>query len=986
MHWTPVELASRGRTRGKTQRWMVAVAIASFAGAPSARAADQFVPGTKLLLKSSSTTEKLIFVSRGSFSMPSPGSGDAPTNGGATLEVLNPGTMEAFTFDMPSAHWTASGGGTVYRYIDSASVEPGKVRVALVGGRLLKISGRKAGITLNEPSQGVLDVVLTAGAFRYCARFDGASVKKDGPGRFSARKAPAPGSCPTPPPSTSTTMTTTTATVTTTSVSGQTTTTTVGGPTTTTTVPPGCDCCCFGQFAFTTGLPQIGSGGCANTGGVTSGTVMDDTGAPLCNLAAGGLYFGGAGVGIPLPAAIPDQAASIAKLANCNAGAGTFNLTATTASDTGSNRDCTSASVTNPEYPGKPGCLFGPPLPIPNTNSPATSVCIVNRVSSDASGAGTCGNGGATLNIPLSSDIYLTGPTDGLVPCPRCAGPVGSETCQAGPNAGVACTPSDSASLGGAYPTSHDCPPATGAFIGSLPIPFALTTGTQTKTSADLPAQQFVFCGFCGQQFAPSFQGPPAVPCTADSQCTNPTFPKCRQRTSGAFGQGPARTIIETGSPAGVCVDDAAPHAANLVSVFCVPPTFNSTVDAAGDLPGPGAVSLTGVSQLISPIPLCTTTTLAGTTTSTSIPTTTSSTVSPVSTTSTSTSTSSTVTTTTLPACPPPALPVGSLSFTIAQGTTSCGGPGLTPGPATPVSGEIDGTGGKISDLGLDCLYLGGGINGTVPGVTLPDASTAILDISGMSGLNLTLSASNGTGPDNCTRGAGPGRHCANGSAGTGGGACTSDADCGQSHACVLDANCFFGAPAPVPAGPLSSCALNAIATDPCGSATLGGAATLTVGLSSRFYLTGDAPSPCPRCVAGTCTAGARAGQSCSGGVGSKLTTRECPPSPAQFIGELPISLSPLSTGTSTLTNPTGFFCPGQKVPGAFGQTAATTIRETGSPLLGGGSLFSTTLAGNFCIPATGTPLIDNTVDLPGPGAVSVPGTISVCLLGLLCL
>jgi len=202
MHWTPVELASRGRTRGKTQRWMVAVAIASFAGAPSARAADQFVPGTKLLLKSSSTTEKLIFVSRGSFSMPSPGSGDAPTNGGATLEVLNPGTMEAFTFDMPSAHWTASGGGTVYRYIDSASVEPGKVRVALVGGRLLKISGRKAGITLNEPSQGVLDVVLTAGAFRYCARFDGASVKKDGPGRFSARKAPAPGSCPTPPPST----------------------------------------------------------------------------------------------------------------------------------------------------------------------------------------------------------------------------------------------------------------------------------------------------------------------------------------------------------------------------------------------------------------------------------------------------------------------------------------------------------------------------------------------------------------------------------------------------------------------------------------------------------------------------------------------------------------------------------------------------------------------------------------------------------------
>ena len=70
---------------------------------------------------------------------------------------------------------------------------------------------------------------------------------------------------------------------------------------------------------------------------------------------------------------------------------------------------------------------------------------------------------------------------------------------------------------------------------------------------------------------------------------------------------------------------------------------------------------------------------------------------------------------------------------------------------------------------------------------------------------------------------------------------------------------------------------------------------------------------------------------------------------------------------------------------GALGQSAAHTIRQTGSPLLGGPSLFSTTLAGNFCIPATGTPLIDSAIDLPGPGTISVPGQISVCLLGLLC-
>src|SRR4029077_1094451 len=140
MHWMPLELGSGGSARGKSSRWMAVMAIASLvAFARSARAGDQFVPGTKLLLKSTSTTEKLVFVSRGSFSMPSSGRGDAPTNGGGALQTVNPGTMESFTFDMPSAHWTASGGGTIYRYVDSAGAEAGKVRVALVGGRILKI-------------------------------------------------------------------------------------------------------------------------------------------------------------------------------------------------------------------------------------------------------------------------------------------------------------------------------------------------------------------------------------------------------------------------------------------------------------------------------------------------------------------------------------------------------------------------------------------------------------------------------------------------------------------------------------------------------------------------------------------------------------------------------------------------------------------------------------------------------------------------------
>ena len=70
----------------------------------------------------------------------------------------------------------------------------------------------------------------------------------------------------------------------------------------------------------------------------------------------------------------------------------------------------------------------------------------------------------------------------------------------------------------------------------------------------------------------------------------------------------------------------------------------------------------------------------------------------------------------------------------------------------------------------------------------------------------------------------------------------------------------------------------------------------------------------------------------------------------------------------------------GQATAGAFGGPAGT-IRETGSPLASQVSnVFATTLAGVFCVPATGNSLIDALADLPGPGAVSIPGTAAVQL------
>ena len=556
-----------------TTRTILLASAAALLSTASARATDQVVPGSRLTLKvSSNGKEKLSFKSKGTFAIPTPGSSDDPAQAGATLELSNPDTGESFTFELPGTHWSATPAGTLLRYRDSALAESGKVKLALVSGRSIKISGRRVGITLNEPSQGRLTLVLTSGSFRYCARFDDGSVMRDQPGAFDAKNAPPPAACPVP---------------------------------STTTVP-------------------------------------------------------------------------------------TTSTTSTSSTD---------------------------------------------------------------------------------------------------------------------------------------------TTSTDTSSS------------------------------TTTSSTTTSTLP-----------------------------------------AFCTP----------------------GL-----PLPI-----------------------------------------------------LGKIKFTTSPGATTCG--------AEPLTGEIDDrTGVKLRDLSLGCLQIGAGLNGTLPPAPLTDGSTTVLDVSGVSGLALTLAGSNGSGPADCSKGAGPGRHCSNGNPGTDGqGACASDEDCGGGLAvCNLDANCFFGPPFPVAAGPLSTCAVNVFGTDACGSADLGTrGSTLYVSLSSRLYLTGNGASPCPQCVARTCTAGQRAGLPCSGGVGSKNTTLECPPLDTQFLAALPLTLSPLSTGVSTMTDPAGLFCPGQNNPGAFGLRRVRTIRQTGSPLLGGPTLFSMTVAGNFCVPPSGVGLIDNVVDLPGPGSVSVAGTAAVCLLGLLCL
>jgi hypothetical protein len=320
------------------------------------------------------------------------------------------------------------------------------------------------------------------------------------------------------------------------------------------------------------------------------------------------------------------------------------------------------------------------------------------------------------------------------------------------------------------------------------------------------------------------------------------------------------------------------------------------------------------------------------------------------------------------------------MTFTIGSGTETCTFPA-----APPFAGQVDDLAGvKREDLGLGCLYVGGGAGTLVPPLKLPDGGQSVLAVAGLGGLGeVTVTSSDGSGPADCTKGAGPGRHCLNGHPGTDTmGACTTDADCGgRIGACDLDANCFFGNPVPLPLGTISQCIMNAVAEDVCGSANLVANTTnVSAALSARIYATGNAASPCPQCVAGTCTAGQRQGMPCSGGVGSANTTIECPPRNIDFFARLSVDLSSLDTGTSTFEHPTGNFCPDQLSPGAFGGEASR-ITVTGAPLLSGGGLFDTTLAGTFCVPSTNNGVFDSIADIPGPGVVSVPGTIEVNLL-----
>jgi hypothetical protein len=162
--------------------------------------------------------------------------------------------------------------------------------------------------------------------------------------------------------------------------------------------------------------------------------------------------------------------------------------------------------------------------------------------------------------------------------------------------------------------------------------------------------------------------------------------------------------------------------------------------------------------------------------------------------------------------------------------------------------------------------------------------------------------------------------------------------------------------------------------TDASGTGDLTTAAsTVNLALFSRSHLTANGTLPCPKCIAGTCNAGPRAGMACTP-VGSRRTTVRR--HRLALLAPFPVNLNPLSTAGSSMTSASGNFCPGQSAGGspfgfsrAFG-FAAECIQENGNPAgdLTDGNPHPAVLGSVFCIPATSQAAIDGAADLPGPG------------------
>ena len=539
---------------------LLAAAALALVWSVPAGATDIKIPGKIGMVKPG--LFKIVSKPVGAFTIPAPGSGTDPLIVGGDVHVFDTdGTGDLFddlTGFPVGEGWSGLGnppGISGYKYKCTTAPTGCDVKIIIFKPTVIKILA-KATDTLSPPIGGNLGVELINGTDRRCADFGGTTIKNVATPTplFKRKDAPAPASCP---------------------------------------VVTVC-CSSASHLNFST---ITAPGDC--------GDVIDAAGMVVTNINCAGLYTGGGGQSVPLPYALPDLGNAVTAVTGCAADVVTVGGTSSTA--TGSIKNCTN-----------PGCRFGAPLTVPNPITTPVSVCVVNEVATAPSGTVNCANGATSISLPLSSEIFLTGDKNGaagIQPCPRCL----AGSCVGGANDMGICVAGTTA-INSGYPTSNDCPPDGSDSIGSLPVAFALSSGTVTwtgnvatnDTNSTASSQTRVYAGYCrdvalpggtgsfdasgtaGNQFKQCWENGMAVG-TACSEANNGAE-SCEQRTTGAFGPngGANRTIRAIGNAMSIL---GGPAPATLVSVFAIPPTFDATIDGAGDLPGPGAVAIPGTAR-----------------------------------------------------------------------------------------------------------------------------------------------------------------------------------------------------------------------------------------------------------------------------------------------------------------------------------------------------------------------------------------------------
>jgi hypothetical protein len=222
---------------------------------------------------------------------------------------------------------------------------------------------------------------------------------------------------------------------------------------------------------------------------------------------------------------------------------------------------------------------------------------------------------------------------------------------------------------------------------------------------------------------------------------------------------------------------------------------------------------------------------------------------------------------------------------------------------------------------------------------------------------------------------------------------------------------CRFGTPLEIPnpmSAPLTTCVMNTWSASATGTVNrTDGTSVTSVPLISDIYTTGNLAQPCPRCrsggvpvsgspsspATGTCDRGPRTGLSCTSQNSVGLTndcltggsdaTHPCgvggngPCIDGSHVGPINVNLSPLTTGQAQQVTAAGLFCSAQASAGCFGLGLCRTITENGTPAgpVTANTPANAVLASIFCIAKTGNGLVDAAASLPGPGAISLPGT-----------